>query len=172
MRPRHLSPPTALLALCLALPAPIAAAETDPRTPAGRPDFSGNYDVSTLTPLNRPPEFGDNLELTREEAEKIMEEARLAVIESNRNRGPADAPPPEGGAAPIGWDDADTGMRPGYSYCATAAGATAIGITASRRTCGGWLAACVGRSRWHTTRPAARSTTRSNIGYSVMSRVR
>jgi len=93
------------LILLLALPA--VAAGPGPRTASGHPDFSGNYDVSTLTPLTRPREFGDNLELTPAEAERIVEEARLAVIESNKNRGPADAPPPEGGAAPIGWDDAD-----------------------------------------------------------------
>jgi len=30
-----------------------------PRTPSGHPDLSGTYDVSTLTPLNRPEEFGE-----------------------------------------------------------------------------------------------------------------
>jgi hypothetical protein len=32
-----------------------------PRLANGLPDFSGTYDVSTLTPLQRPEEFGENL---------------------------------------------------------------------------------------------------------------
>ena len=38
------------------------------RTPSGRPDLSGTYDTATVTPLQRPREFGDRLTLTREEA--------------------------------------------------------------------------------------------------------
>ena len=30
-----------------------------PRTASGRPDLSGTYDVATLTPLERPAEYGD-----------------------------------------------------------------------------------------------------------------
>jgi len=59
---------TALLAGSLA-----SWAQTDgiPRTASGRPDFSGTYDVATLTPLVRPAEFGDRLSLTDEEADTI-----------------------------------------------------------------------------------------------------
>ena len=39
-----------------------------PRTPSGRPDLSGVYDTATVTPLQRPREFGDRLTLTEEEA--------------------------------------------------------------------------------------------------------
>ena len=39
-----------------------------PRTPSGRPDLSGTYDTATVTPLQRPREFGDRLTLTQEEA--------------------------------------------------------------------------------------------------------
>ena len=31
---------------------------------AAKPDFSGVYDVATLTPFQRPKEFGDNLFLS------------------------------------------------------------------------------------------------------------
>ena len=34
-------------------------------------DLSGTYDVATLTPLERPAAFGDNLFLSKEEADKI-----------------------------------------------------------------------------------------------------
>lgn len=69
---------------------------------AERPDFSGTYDAATLTPLTRPEAFGNNLELTEAEAEAILEQHRQAEIERDRNRGAAKAPPPIGGAPPIG----------------------------------------------------------------------
>ena len=43
----------------------IAKADDIPRTPGGKPDFSGNYDIATLTPVQRSPELGDRLTLTR-----------------------------------------------------------------------------------------------------------
>ena len=79
-----------------------ATASEIPRTTSGKPHFSGTYDVSTLTPLVRPKEFGDNLELTREEADRIVEEARQRVLNRAKNRGPVDEAPPAGGAPPIG----------------------------------------------------------------------
>jgi len=38
------------------------------RTPSGHPDLSGTYDVSTLTPMTRPREYGDKMFLTNDEA--------------------------------------------------------------------------------------------------------
>ncbi len=55
----------------------LASAQVDPdipRTPSGRPDLSGTYDTATVTPLQRPREFGDRLTLTREEAAIIASE--------------------------------------------------------------------------------------------------
>ncbi|MBM41498.1 MAG: hypothetical protein CL483_06205 [Acidobacteria bacterium] len=56
--------------------APPATAQRDgiPRTPSGRPDLSGTYDIATVTPLQRPREFGERMSLTAEE---------LAVIQSD-----------------------------------------------------------------------------------------
>ena len=52
-----------------ALVASTAVAQSDiPRTPSGRPDLSGTYDTATVTPLQRPREFGNRLPLTDEEA--------------------------------------------------------------------------------------------------------
>ncbi len=49
--------------------AALAQGDADiPRTPSGRPDLSGTYDTATVTPLQRPREFGDRLTLTQEEA--------------------------------------------------------------------------------------------------------
>ncbi|MEM1244880.1 MAG: hypothetical protein AAGK22_00845 [Acidobacteriota bacterium] len=85
----------ALLALTVAS---LAVAEE-------KPDFTGTYDVKTLTPLVRPAEFGDSLELTREDAERIMREAQERREARSANRGPVTEAPPEGGAPPIGIGD-------------------------------------------------------------------
>ena len=68
----------------------------------GKPDFSGTYDVSTLTPLQRPKEFGDNLELTPAQADAIVEANRKRSLERDKNRGPITKAPPAGGAPPVG----------------------------------------------------------------------
>ena len=73
-----------------------------PRLANGLPDFSGTYDVSTLTPLQRPEEFGENLYLTPERAEAIMQSNRERVAARDANRGPITEAPPAGGAPPIG----------------------------------------------------------------------
>ena len=87
-----------------ALACSVASADIA-RMPDGKPNLSGTFDVSTLTPLQRPAEFGDNLELTPEAAEKLVAEAQEFVDEANRNRGPTTEAPPSGGAAPVGFDD-------------------------------------------------------------------
>jgi hypothetical protein len=58
-------------ALAISLPVATMAADRIPRTASGKPDLSGTYDAATLTPLTRPAAYGDNLYLTKEEAEKI-----------------------------------------------------------------------------------------------------
>ena len=84
-------------ALAFSLPAALAAEDSIPRTPSGRPDLTGIYDAATLTPLTRPPEFGDNLYLTREEADKIAETERLLHAEDAAASDPDREAPPEGG---------------------------------------------------------------------------
>ncbi|MGE0621384.1 MAG: hypothetical protein AB7I04_17410 [Pseudomonadales bacterium] len=79
-------------------PAPPAAGSRNDALP----DLSGTYDIATLTPLQRPPEFGDNLFLTPEEAERIIADAAALNAERDRNRGPATEAPPVGGAPPVG----------------------------------------------------------------------
>ena len=91
-----------LLALSMLSVGFFAHADPIARTAEGQPDLTGTYDVSTLTPLQRPPEFGNNLELTPEQAQAIVEENRRRVIERDKNRGPIKQPPPEGGAPPVG----------------------------------------------------------------------
>ena len=76
-----------------------------PRLSNGKPDLGGTYDVSTLTPLQRPTEFGENLYLTPAEAENIMLANRERVAARIATRGPVTEAPPEGGAPPIGIGD-------------------------------------------------------------------
>jgi hypothetical protein len=83
----------------------VAQPQDARRTADGRPDLSGTYDVSTLTPLERPREFGDSLYLTPEQANEIMEKERQRALVRDANRGTASDPPPPGGAPPIGLGD-------------------------------------------------------------------
>ena len=69
---------TTMLGVCAVavVMAPPATAQSEgiPRTPSGRPDLSGTYYTATVTPLQRPREFGERMSLTAEE---------LAVIQSD-----------------------------------------------------------------------------------------
>ncbi len=68
-----------------------AATAATPRTKSGKPDFSGVYDTGTLTPLNRPKEFGDKRFMTPEEAQQVTQRVLgrfdFANQESDPNRG-------------------------------------------------------------------------------------
>ena len=77
MRVSHQSA-TTLLALTLLLAPTAASAQTPdvPRTPWGTPDLNGVWDFRTLTPLERPEEYGDREFLTEEEARAIGAEWR------------------------------------------------------------------------------------------------
>jgi hypothetical protein len=71
----------ALLSILIALPLTfvqslLIAQDNFPRTPSGKPDFTGNYDTSSLTPMNRPAEFGDREYLTAEEVKEISDGAK------------------------------------------------------------------------------------------------
>jgi hypothetical protein len=68
-----------------------------PRTASGRPDFSGTYDSSTLTPLVRPEEYGDNLYLTPEKAKALSDTEAKLMAEQNSASNPERQAPPDGG---------------------------------------------------------------------------
>ncbi len=75
---------------------PVAAAEI-PRTPSGRPDLSGTYDIATLTPLQRPQKYGDQLTLTDEEALEIARKEAAYLASRNEATDPDRKAPPKGG---------------------------------------------------------------------------
>ena len=105
-RPQHsteMNMPKPLLALVLTLlaaPGFLASplAQELPRTANGHPDLSGTYDTATLTPLQRPQRFGDQLLLTDEQA------AALESQEFNRNASRNEASNPNREAPPVGGD--------------------------------------------------------------------
>jgi len=73
-------------------------AATNARTADGHPDFQGVYEIATITPLERPAQFGTRANLTREEA------AAMELYEAQRqvkNDAPLSA---DRGAPPVGGD--------------------------------------------------------------------
>ena len=69
------------------------------------PDLSGTYNSTTLTPVQRPKEFGENLYLTEEEATRLAEEERALMAKANQKSDPNRAAPEAGGSAPVGAPD-------------------------------------------------------------------
>ena len=95
------------IALVWVTPATLAQQRgTDiPRTSYGRPDLSGIYDTATLTPVQRPERYGNNLFLTEEEAAEIEAREPQALAEAfniptERNRHERHT----GGGPPVGGD--------------------------------------------------------------------
>lgn len=119
-------------AVSMGLLASLAGAqEADiPRTADGRPDLSGMYDTATLTPLQRPPEFGDKLLLTPEEAEAIAEKERRLAEELGEPSDPdRDAPPVGGDGSPGPY-----GNVGGYNFLWIDRGTEAFDIDGKFRT--------------------------------------
>jgi hypothetical protein len=75
---------------------PASAADgTDiPRLPNGKPDLTGTYDAGTVTPVDRPPQYGNNLYLTPEEAKQLEESSAAfwAAAEQKSKGGERQAP--------------------------------------------------------------------------------
>jgi hypothetical protein len=98
------------IALCLGVlgvvglaVAPVALAQGDiPRTPSGRPDLSGTYDVSTLTPMQRPSGLADKQFLTDEEAAEIAAQELQRNIDRQQDSDPNRGAPPQGGDGSTG----------------------------------------------------------------------
>ena len=67
------------------------------RLQSGKPDLSGNYDISNLTPWTRPQEVGDRAFLTPEEAQKIAARQAATVDATNANKDTDRDAPEKGG---------------------------------------------------------------------------
>jgi hypothetical protein len=73
---------------------------TPPRTPDGRPDLQGTYDLATLTPLERPA--GLKAVLTQEEAAKLEKAVAARLEQGDRPIKGDRAAPPKGGDGSVG----------------------------------------------------------------------
>jgi len=101
------------------------------RTPSGKPDLSGVYDTGTLTPLNRPKEFGDKQFMTKDEADAIVKRT-LAVFDfANRESDPDRGAPVKGGD---GNNTAGAGGVGGYNAFWIDPGSDAFEIDGKFRT--------------------------------------
>ncbi len=103
-----------VLVALFALPFAISPAlgEEIPRTASGKPDFSGTYDISTVTPWARPEAYGERMSLTDEEAAEIVESRRKRAEALQANSDPERGAPPAGanvGAYNDFWMDWGTG---------------------------------------------------------------
>jgi hypothetical protein len=116
------------------------SADTLPRTAEGRPDFSGIYDVATITPVERPAGYGDRLILTDEEVaemeqyEKERTEKDFEPIDPNRG-----APPVGGDTTPVnsyleGLFRAGGGVVGGYNLVWVSPGEQAAMLDGQKRT--------------------------------------
>src|SRR6266478_3846283 len=81
---------------------PALALAQSPRTPDGHPDFSGTYDITTLTPVARPSSYGTRKSLTDEEAKAQSKAMAAKIAEFNKATDPNRKAPPKGGARPAG----------------------------------------------------------------------
>ncbi|MGD8818455.1 MAG: hypothetical protein PVJ51_14800, partial [Acidobacteriota bacterium] len=74
----------------------------DARLPNGKPDFSGTYNIATVTPLQRPEAFGNNLYLSPEQAEKLVAMDAAREVEDAKISDPNRGAPPAGGDGSTG----------------------------------------------------------------------
>ncbi len=76
---------------------PALALAQSPRTPDGHPDFSGTWDITTLTPVLRPASLGDRKSLTDAEAKAQAKAMADKMTEANKATDPNRTAPPKGG---------------------------------------------------------------------------
>ena len=106
------------------------AAADIPRTADGSPDLTGTYDVATLTPLERPKEFGNNLYMTREEADRIAAAVAARKAAAGQASDPDRDAPPQGGDGSAGA----AGNVGGYNAFWIDSGDTAMEVDGKFRT--------------------------------------
>ncbi len=127
---RFAGPLSIIVVLVFADPGFAAEGDGIPRTASGRPDLTGNYNAATLTPLQRPEKYGDNLFLTREEAAKIEAEEALVIEARSQDSDPNREAPPEGGDGSI----SGYGNVGGYNFFWIDRGSDAFAVEGKFRT--------------------------------------
>jgi len=94
------------------------------------PDLSGTYDIATITPLERPEQFGDKLILTPEMARAAEERVAAEKAARNQASDPDRTAPPAGGDGSAGA----AGNVGGYNTFWIDNGENAIRIDGQYRT--------------------------------------
>ena len=122
-----MKPVALLIALCLA----VSSQAEIKRTASGKPDFSGVYDTGTLTPLNRPKEFGNKQFMTQAEADAIVAATQARFDFANRESDPDRGAPKKGGD---GNNTAGAGGVGGYNAFWIDPGTRAFEIDGKFRT--------------------------------------
>lgn len=130
-----------LLAAAAALPFVLVTPVQGQRGAEQRvPDLQGTYDVATMTPMQRPPEFQGRATLTPDEA-KAMED-----YEAKRQADAAAPDDPNRAAPPVGGDTSPTrsyleqlwrgggGVVGGYNQFWVAMGSTVVKLNGQYRT--------------------------------------
>ena len=84
-----------LLLICL--PALAENGKGIKRMSNGKPDLSGTYDAGTVTPVDRPSHYGENLYLTAEEAKKLEATSAAALQEAGKKSDGEREAPKKGG---------------------------------------------------------------------------
>jgi len=84
-------------ALLISLFSPAADARNKRGYIGKHPDLSGTYNIATLTPLQRPKAFGDNLLLTKEQADELIAAEQALIDEGAQTSDPDRDAPPDGG---------------------------------------------------------------------------
>ena len=109
MTQRHVAALIAVAMLAPAVAAAQAPAEAPPLTPWGDPDLGGVWDFRSITPLERPEQYGDREFLTPEEAAELEQGA----VDRDRERHEAPARRTEAGGniGAYNWFWMDYGTR-------------------------------------------------------------
>ena len=115
----------------LSLVTTLAVTADVKRTANGKPDLSGVYNTGTLTPLNRPKEFGDKQFMTRAEADVVVARTQAIFDFSNKESDPNRGAPKKGGD---GIQTAGAGGVGGYNAFWIDPGSDAFEIDGKFRT--------------------------------------
>jgi hypothetical protein len=101
-RVRPIAAAAALAAITAASAAAQGKPDAAPRTPWGHPDLQGLWNVATLTPLQRPAQFGTRLTMTEQEARALEQANRGRIDQRAQPSDPNRQAPPVGGDGSTG----------------------------------------------------------------------
>ena len=82
-------------------PSPSASARI-PRLPDGHPDLQGTYDLATMTPVERPAQYGNRAAIPLEDARRLEQAAAARTERALRPDRPERSAPPVGGDGSTG----------------------------------------------------------------------